>query len=288
MIAIAGGLAAAVLWAVANVGSTRAGHHIGTPSTVGLSTSLGLVLTLPLVLASPAPALDASDLGALALAAVGGTIGLLFAYRAMRMGKIGITSAIISTEGAIAAVLSVLAGEQLRPLTAATLGVIVLGVAVLAFKGDQAEPSGRTRVLVPGGALRAVVYATLAAVLFGVGLFAVARVAASLPLAWAALPSRLGGFLFVLVPLALTGRLRLSRAAAPAVLAVALSDVIGIFSFAIGSTENTAVASVLAGQVAAVSTVAAFILFHERLTRPQGAGLVAIALGVAALALSRA
>lgn len=288
MIAIGGGLLAAILWAIANVGSTRAGHHIGTPSTVALSTSIGFVLTAPLVLATPVPALTPDDVAALALAAVGGTLGLLLAYRAMRMGKIGITTAIISTEGAIAALLSVLAGEQLRPLTAATLGVIVVGVAVLALKGNDAAEEAEARVLVPGGTLRAVVYATGAAILFGVGLFAVAHVASVMPLAWAAFPSRLGGFLLVFVPLAVTGRLRVSRDALPVILVVALSDVIGIFSFAIGTTENAAVASVLAGQVGAVSTVAAFILFRERLTRPQGAGLVAIALGVAALALSRA
>jgi drug/metabolite transporter (DMT)-like permease len=48
------------------------------------------------------------------------------------------------------------------------------------------------------------------------------------------------------------------------------------------------VAAVLASQFAALAVIAAFLLFGERLTRTQVAGVVAIAIGVAALSALRA
>ena len=48
------------------------------------------------------------------LAGAGSSLGLLLMYRGLRIGKVGVVAPITSTEGAIAALLSVVAlGEQL-------------------------------------------------------------------------------------------------------------------------------------------------------------------------------
>ena len=73
----------------------------------------------------------------------------------------------------------------------------------------------------------------------------------------------------------------LTRAALPFVVASGLCEVGGFACYALGSRHGIAVAAVLASQFAAVAAVAAYLLFHERLTRLQLAGVIAILAGVA-------
>ena len=95
------------------------------------------------------------------------------------------------------------------------------------------------------------------------------------------------GRLGIFVPMALAGRLRMTRRAAPLVVIVALGEVLGNVVYIIGSRESIAVTAVLASQFAALAAVAAFVLFHERLSARQRSGFVAIAVGIAALTLVR-
>jgi drug/metabolite transporter (DMT)-like permease len=92
----------------------------------------------------------------------------------------------------------------------------------------------------------------------------------------------------VLLPLAATRTLRISRGALPFVIASGLCEVGGAAAFVLGSRHSIAVAAVLASQFAALAAVAAFVLFHERLTRVQLAGITVIAVGVAALSALQA
>jgi drug/metabolite transporter (DMT)-like permease len=62
-----------------------------------------------------------------------------------------------------------------------------------------------------------------------------------------------------------------------------VAEVAGFASFALGARDGVAVAAVLASQFAAVAGVAAYVLFRERLTRVQLAGVVTIVVGVAVL-----
>jgi drug/metabolite transporter (DMT)-like permease len=226
------------------------------------------------VLAGGVPdGLDAEELGWLVLAGAGNVVGLLFNYAALRVGMVSLVGPISSTEGAIAAVIAIAAGETLSAGVALTLVVIAVGVAFAA--------------LVPGGSSgdprRTALLAGLAAVWFGVGLYATARVSDDLPLVWALLPARVLGVAAFTLPLAFARRLTLTRAALPFVVASGLCEVGGFASYALGSRHGIAVAAVLASQFAAVAAVAAYVLFHERLTRLQLAGVVAILVGVAGL-----
>ena len=98
-----------------------------------------------------------------------------------------------------------------------------------------------------------------------------------------AVPARVLGVAAVTLPLVVTRRLVLTRAAVPFVVASGLCEVGGFACYALGSRHGIAVAAVLASQFAAVAAVAAYFLFHERLTRLQLAGVIAIPAGVAAL-----
>jgi drug/metabolite transporter (DMT)-like permease len=293
MISILGGFGAATFWAAANLASSRSSRIIGPSATVAWMMLVGLAVSAPFALASgPMPPITPSLAVWLTASGVGGVIGLLLVYRGLRIGKVGVVLALASTEGAIAAVFAVVAGESLTVPTAVVLGVIAIGVATVALAGGSAgEPAqtgeGSEPYVGRGAERRAAMWGAAAAIAFGFSIYGTARIGQSLPLAMAVLPARVVGVAFVFVPMALEGRLRMTRRAAPLVVIVALGEVLGNVVYIIGSRESIAVTAVLASQFAALAAVAAFVLFHERLSARQRSGFVAIAVGIAALTLVR-
>jgi drug/metabolite transporter (DMT)-like permease len=303
MIAILGGLGAAALWAAANLASSRSSRLIGASSTLAWMMLVGLVLIVPFApFAGPLPALTPPLAFWLAASGLGSVIGLLFLYRGLRIGKVGPVLALASTEGAAAAVVAVILGERLTIPVALMLGVIAIGIAVVALATGQAaeaaEAQGPGAVWSnvaspnvarpgPGAERKAVLFGAAAAVAFGFSIVGTAQAGLSLPIVFAIMPARVAGVALVFVPMALTGRLRLSRRAAPLIVIVALGEVLGNVAYVIGARESIAIAAVIASQYAAVGAVAAFFIFRERLSPPQRAGVVAIAVGVAILTAVR-
>jgi drug/metabolite transporter (DMT)-like permease len=274
VVAVLGGFGAAACWATATLCASRSTRMIGAWSVLAWVMLVGFVVTAPLVAVRGIPdALGRDELVWLALSGAGNVGGLLFAYKALRLGKVSIVAPITSTEGAIAAVLAVVTGETLGVGAGLMLIVIAVGV-VLAGIG----PGGGS-----GEPLRATLFAGCAALCFGVSLYATARAGDVLPLSWAVFPARLLGVVAVTIPLAATGRLRLTRKAVPLVVTSGLCEVLGFASYALGARHGIAVAAVLASQFAALAAIAAYFLFHERLTRLQLTGIVTIAVGVAVL-----
>jgi drug/metabolite transporter (DMT)-like permease len=122
---------------------------------------------------------------------------------------------------------------------------------------------------------------------FGISIYSTAKVGASTTPLAAVLPVRVVGAVGVFIPLLLSGRLRITRRAAPMVLLIGTAEVFGNAAYVVGAQESIAIAAVLASQFAAVAAIAAFILFRERLSLHQRSGVVAIAVGVALLTLFR-
>ncbi len=277
MIAVLGGLGAAVLFATATVSAARGSRLVGAESFLAGVMTVGLVIAFPLVALGRAPAgLEASSFGWLALRGIGNVAGLLFDYAALRVGRLGLVAPILATEGAIAALISVAAGERLGPGAAATLVLIAAGVVLATRTGSRdGDASDQSR--------RAVLLALAAACSFGASLYATGRVSAQLPLAWALLPARLVGVAAVALPLAFTGRLRLTRRAAPWVVLAGACEVGGLAAFAVGARHGIAISAVLSSQFATLAALAGIVLFRERLAGIQFAGVAAVACGVAIL-----
>jgi uncharacterized membrane protein len=277
MIAVAGGLGTAVLFAVTTLSSSRGSRLVAPPSFLAGVMLVGLVVMTPWVAAAGVPdTLDRRAAGWLAVSGIGNATGLLFAYSALRIGKIGLVAPILSTEGAIAAVISISAGEDLTTAVGATLAVIAVGI-LLAAVSDDGDGAVAQRIG------RAVLLATVAALAFGVSLYATGHVSGELPVAWVVLPARVVGVAAVAVPLALSSRLRLTRASVPFVLVSGAGEVAGFGVFAVAARHGLAVSAVLASQFAAISALFAFLLFGERLARVQVAGVATILAGVGVL-----
>jgi drug/metabolite transporter (DMT)-like permease len=235
---------------------------------------IGLVVTLPLVAVAARPDLSGKAPLWLVLSGLGNVCGLLVVYAAFRLERVGIVAPITSTEGAIAALIAGVAGEEIGGATGVALAAVAVGVVLAGIvRGRGEQPHDHRGALLALGS----------AGLFGVGLYATGRVGADLPIAWAVLPARLVGVLLVTLPLLVASRLRLTREAVPLVLCSGLAEVVGFASYAIGARHGIAISAVLASQFAAISAVAAYFLFGERLAPVQIAGVATIAVGVAAL-----
>lgn len=277
MIAIASGIVAAAMFAASAICISRSSRIIPPISIVGWVLLIGMVISAPFALAEGVPGGFAAEHAAwLGVTALGNTTGLLCVYSSLRFGKVGVVTPITSAQGAVAAAIAVMAGEQLATGAGLALGVIVLGVALSSMKGGgEALEGGRARV--------AVSYAICAALFFGLGLYAMGRLSEDLPVSWIIFPSRTLGVLGITVPLVLMGRLRMTRPALPLVVASGLLEVGGLVAYTIGARHGIAVTAILASQFAAFAAVAAYLLFRERLARVQLAGIAVIAVGVAVL-----
>ncbi|MGH2512013.1 MAG: EamA family transporter [Candidatus Limnocylindrales bacterium] len=286
MIPVLGGIGAALMFSVSVLASARASRLIGPSSTVAWAMAVGLVVTVPVaLLMTPQPDFGQGTLAWFVLAGIGNVAGLLLTYAAYRVGAVAVVVTIASTEGAIAAVLAVLAGETLAPGAAVILVLIAAGVAVTAA-GTTSGAEGAP--ITPERELRAVVLAIGSAACFGIGLYASGRISSLLPIPWAILPPRAVGVALVVLPLIVLRRLRLTRAAAPFVVAVGFAEVLGYVCFVIGAAQAIAITAVLATLFAPLSAVAAYVLFRERLAIRQVAGIGLVVVGVVVLGFVQA
>ncbi|HTU97394.1 MAG TPA: DMT family transporter [Solirubrobacteraceae bacterium] len=283
MLAILGGVGAACAWAVSILCSSRSSRLIDPMAVVGWIMLVGLAITAPLAAVTGVPArLHGSALVWLIVAGAGNVVGLVLNYYALRIGQVSLVAPIVSTEGAIAALISVLAGATLGASVAVALLVIVAGITLASVPSPDAALEDAAHHP------RVVLFAIASTLSFGTSLYATGRAGALLPASWVVLSARLIGALALALPLALTGRLRLTRRALPFVVASGLAEVAGFYSYTWGSRHGLAIAAVLASQFAVVALAVSYVLFGERLSRVQFAGVACVVVGVAALSVLRA
>jgi len=278
--AILGGAVTAGCWAVSTLSSSRSARRIGALSTLAWVMVVGLAVSVPIVaVGGVGQALTTDQVVLLAIAGISNVVGLLFGYSALRLGKVAVVAPIMSTEGALGAVIAIAAGEPLAAASGVVLALIALGVLLTATEVPEWSPAARNAepVLVPAG------LALAAAACFGVNLYVSGRIGIELSVAWAVLPARVAGAVVVAVPLLLTGRATLTRQAVPFVVISGILEVAGIAAFALAARGGIAVSSVVASQFAAIAAVVSVLLFHERLARHQLVGVTIIATGVAVL-----
>lgn len=279
MTAVIGGLLAAACFTATLLSSARSSRMIGALPTLAGVMLVGAVLALPIAVLTVGDTRPTAEaLPYLAIAGVGNVFGLLFEYIGLRSGKVGLVGALAAAEGAVAALLSVIAGESLGPL--ATIGVLVvaLGVTFAALGPDPAPAA-------PGSTRRAVAFGALAGLAFGASLYSTGRIGADLAVGWAILPPRIVGVTFIAFPLIAARRMRITRPALPFVVVSGAGEVGGFLAFAWGARESIAISAALAAQFATVAALVAWLTLGERLGRLQWAGVAGVAVGVVLLAL---
>ncbi len=225
----------------------------------------GLVVLLPMVpLAGGSPSPAAFAWGA--LAAAGGTVGLLLYLRALALGPMGVVAPLSAVVGAgLPLLVGVVAGERLGPVTLVAIGIALVAI-VLATAGGAAGAGGRLGPLLAlgAGAGFALFFVALHASPVGSGM-------------WPLLVGRLTSVPVLFLAALFTCGVRPS-AGFPWRLAI-LSGVgdtaANVFFLLATRTGDLGVSAVVVSLYPVVVALLAGTILHERLTRLQigGAGL---------------
>jgi drug/metabolite transporter (DMT)-like permease len=283
MIAILGGLGAALCFAISTLSATRASREIGAASTFASMAVVGLILCLPFLAAAHTPT-PSTQVAWLALAGFANALGLFLEYTGLRLGRVGVVAPIASTEGAIAALIAVLAGEALPPLAGIALVVVAVGVGLVAFPSERsgAVSGAAGGVGGVGGVGAESLFGAGAALAFGITLYSTGHVAA-LPIGWVIVPTRLVGAVFVALPLAISRRLRLTRGCIPMVILAGVCETLGFVSYALGARHGIAIAAVLTSLFAVFAAIGAQVLLSERISPVTRVGIIVTTIGVATI-----
>jgi drug/metabolite transporter (DMT)-like permease len=291
VVAIVGGLGAALSWAIATLSSSRTSRVIGPMSVLGWVMIVGLVAAIVPALLSRPVDLGLPQLVGLFALGLFQNGGLLLAYAALSIGRVSIVAPIVATEGALAALISVVLGDSLALSTAVILVAIAIGVVLASIERPRddgsVDPSRTAHDL--AHPRRAIFLAIAAAATFSFGLVLSGRLGAGgMPPAWVIVATRTVGIVVIALPLILTRRFLLTRPAVPLVVLAGLLEALGSGIYVVAASTDIAIAAVLSSQFAAIAAVGGFLLFGERLQRVQIGGVILIAIGVTALAASTA
>jgi uncharacterized membrane protein len=101
---------------------------------------VGVAVGLPVAVASPAPStVSPATIALLLLAGSCYVVGLQLTYAALRVGKVSIVAPIVSTEGAVAALVSIALGDPIGFIAGVMLVAIAAGVVLSSL--DRARPA---------------------------------------------------------------------------------------------------------------------------------------------------
>ena len=212
----------------------------------------------------PFPSAGASSWAFGALSGLAYIAGWTFWSLAIRSGNISLVTPIVSTDGAIAAVIAVVAlGEVLHTGVAVALGVIVAGIVITGIPrgaGGHGQFTGRQLLLALAAA----------------GAFAVSFVAGgeaeALGIVWTLVVSRITAVIVMLPALVSPGAFRLPRSLIPWVVATSALGLGGYAFFLLGAQHGVAIAAVLASQYAMVAVIGGLLFYRERLSSFRGSG----------------
>ncbi|WP_432495533.1 EamA family transporter [Kineococcus gypseus] len=200
-------------------------------------------------------------------------------YTALARGTMGVVAPIAAGGTALPVLLGLAAGERPAPLQLAGVAVAFTGVVLSA--GPDLRGGGRRQ----GGA---VLLALVAAALFGVEVWALARgSAASVPATL--LGMRVTSAVLVVLAAAATrrGEQRVGARDLPPLLALGVLDLAATAAYALASRgELVSVVAVLASLYPAVTVVLARQVHGERLRPVQAAGVLAVLAGAVATSLA--
>jgi drug/metabolite transporter (DMT)-like permease len=269
-------LAASLSWGFADFGGGMGARRAPIVWVLLVSQAAGLALVGALWLATRPATPSGSELAWGAFAGAMGVVGLGAFYRALAIGTIGIVGPISATGAIVPVVYGLARGERPSVLQGVGIAVAVIGVVVASL---EPLPDGAGRRITVGAGL-----ALLAAVGFGSSILGLNRVSQA-GVVWGTLSLRL-----IVVPILLlaallvrpsTDRLR-SRMILPLLLATGVFDTGANLLYGASARHGLiSVVSVLGSLYPVVLVALAYFVLHERIARPQLAGVALALAGVA-------
>ena len=267
--------AAAVSFTGLSLASDRA--LVGRQSMVKvllISNTVAAVAAGALAVCTRRPSFDTEAMLWAVACGVSTLLALALWLLSLRFERLGIVTAVASTEGVIVALLSAASGTALGPLAGAGIAVVLVGAFLL-------RPSERAGALKTSGV--GLLLALASAFLFAVSLIAADR-AHALGSLYVVAMSRLAMLPLLAGAIVLTGAPSLSASALRWTIAVGVLTVASLATFIAAADHNLAVAGVVTSQYAALTALLAVVLLGERLSSVQVGGIACGLLGVALVA----
>jgi drug/metabolite transporter (DMT)-like permease len=267
-------LAASLSWGIADFGGGLGARRTHVVWVLVISQLAGLALVGTMYLATQPHAPTGREYTWGAFAGVMGVVGLAAFYRALAIGTMGIVGPISATGAIVPVVYGLARGE--RPATLQAVGIVVAVIGVVAASLEPL-PEGAGRKLATG-----VGFALIAALGFGSSLLGLNRVSQA-GVVWGTLTLRL-----TVVPIVLIAALVVRPSAArlrpviPVLIATGLFDTGANLLYGASARHGLiSVVSVLASLYPVVLVALGYFLLHERISRPQLAGIALALTGVA-------
>jgi drug/metabolite transporter (DMT)-like permease len=276
--AIALALAAAASWGLADFLAGLASRRVSVPVVLLLVEGGGLVVILAIALITRAQFFeDPADFWSAIGGGLSGVLGLGCFYGALAIGTMSVVAPISAAGVALPVVVGIATGNRPSVLAAAGLVAIVAGVVLASREQhDDAAAAAAGR--------KAIGLALLSAVGFG-GFFALTDAPADASVPWTLVLARSAALPFVLAIVAWRRPALPGGRFALGVAGVGCIDLLATSLIAIANTKgDLSVVSVLGGMYPVATVLLAAVVLHERVRRPQLAGIALALGGVAAVA----
>jgi len=267
-------LAASLSWGFADFGGGLGARRTQLIWVLVVSQLAGLVLVGAMYLATHPHTPTGSEYTWGVFAGVIGVTGLAAFYRALAVGSMGIVGPISATGAIVPVVYGLARGERPAALQAAGIVLAVIGVVAASL---EPLPEGAGRKLATG-----VGFSLIAALGFGCSILGLNRVSQA-GVVWGTLTLRLTVVPIVLIA-ALVVRPSFARLwpVLPLLVVTGLLDTgANLFYGASARHGLISVVSVLASLYPVVLVALAYFVLHERISRPQLAGVALALTGVA-------
>ena len=278
------GLSTALGYGTSDFVARQATHRVGHLHVLFYMELVGLVILAPVALVFERGQWVWSDTWLLLFGlGVLNTFSTLFLYRSFEYGVLSVVSPIASSYPAATAALAILfLHESVAPPAAAGIVLVLAGILLLGRAGPH--PANAP----PRDARAGVVSALAAFGGYGVFYFALKYVVADVgPVTVTAVVRLVGVVLLLLLGAVGLVRIRgLPRFLWPHLGAIGVLDSLAFIAYNVGILGGSvAIVGTLSGLFSAVTVGLAAAVLHERLTRLQLGGVLAIFLGVLLIAL---
>ena len=275
MLAIVLALGTSVAYGTSNLLGPLLNRRHPLASVLLVGQFAALIAAGGLVLASGASPPGGRAIAVAAVAGAGNITGLAALLKAAQFGSVSIVSAIGALGTALPVVVGLVTGDALSAFQVAGIVCAIFGAVLAAQRSEHAhlDPSG-------------VLWSLVAALGFGVFLVALPEAAES-GTVWALLDARIAVCVFlVLGCLVLRAEVARPGRDLPLMTLPGLLLLAGTLMYAEATSRGLlSVSAVLASLATVVTAALAFVVWHERLSKVQWAGIAVATLGVVLLAL---
>lgn len=269
-------LFSAVMLGVWSFGLGQWRGKVAVFSVVLVSASSAAVIYVLIGLLSHDLVFDPRDASRGVLGGIVNVTGTLLVLFAFERGKMGVVAGVASASVLVPLAFSFLEGEQVSPIRAAGIGVILVGLLVFYVPSMRFQPDSASTA-----SPIAIILAALAALAWGLGIVIIdigSRVSVTGTMVASQLPQMAFTLVMVFIVARSLGGLTPRAALSIAVAGVALA--LGQVAFFTAANEgNIGVVSVLGSLSPMVVALLALVVLKERMTRSEGVALAIVLVG---------